>query len=494
MIAEDFMRISKRILCAVVCIAIACLFVPLVGCGFDSTVSKAAKKLNNYSIEASLDDESKTIVATEKFEAKFNEDRNELWFNLYGRAFRENAKILPYAETSKAKCFPLGENFGSLEIESVKLNKQDAAFSYGGEDENVLIVACNAKKGQKVVVEIAYKLYLCNCTHRLGYFENNINLGNWYPVLCVYENGAYVADPYYSVGDPFYSDCANYCVQLSYPECYLIGCTGSEKTIIKSGTKTTKMEAKAVRDFAIVLGKNFATRSTKFENTTINYFGYEYDENLDASLETAKRALKTFNELFGEYPYRTLTIAKTPFLFGGMEYPNLVWIADNITDKIEITKVIAHEIAHQWWYGLVGNNEVSHSYIDESLAEYSTVLFFNKNDSYGYSGKQMVQDAATSYELYSEVIDSIKGTVNDTLNQPTTQFSTEYEYVYVVYVKGTLFLDALKDKVGEKAFVSTLKKYCKKFRFKIATRDDFLEMFSKTAGDDISDFFAEWKA
>ena len=488
------MRIFKKILCVAVCFAIVCLAVPLAGCGFDSTVAKAAKKLNNYSIEASFDDEKKTIVATEKFEAKFGEDRKELWFHLYGRAFRENANILPYAETSKAKCFPAGESFGSLEIKDVKINGQGVSFSYGGEDENVLKVGSNIKKGQKVVVEIKFELVLANCTHRLGYFDNNINLGNWYPVLCVYEAGAYVANPYYSVGDPFYSECANYCVQLSYPESYTIGCTGSEKTITDSGIKTTKMEAKAVRDFAIVLGKNFALRSTKFENTTINYLGYEYDEDLDANLETAKRALKTFNELFGEYPYRTLTVAKTPFLFGGMEYPNLVWIADNITDKIEITKVIAHEIAHQWWYGLVGNNEVAYSYIDESLAEYSTVLFFEKNDCYGYSGKQMVQDAATSFELYSEVIDSIKGTVNDTLNQPTTAFSTEYEYVYVVYVKGTLFLDALSDKVGEKAFVLTLKKYCKKFRFKIATRDDFVEMFSKTAGDDISDFFAEWKA
>jgi len=488
------MKRFKVVFSTIICLALICCCVPLSACGFDNIVARASKKLNNYTIDAVFDDETKTINAIEKFEAKFNEQRPALWFNLYGRAFRKDAKILPYGETSKAKCFTNGESFGNLEVEKVVFNGESLPVVYGGEDENVLIIEKEIMKGDSVVVEISYSLKLSNCTHRLGYMNGKVNLGNWYPVLCVFDGGEYVADPYYSVGDPFYSECSNYVVSLSYPQNYLIGSTGSVQTSINGEKKISKMNARAVRDFAIILGDNFVEKSTKLGNTNITYLGYEFDEDIDANLETAKRALKTYNELFGEYPYRSLTVAKTPFLFGGMEYPNLVWIADNITDRVEITKVIAHEIAHQWWYGLVGNNEVAHSYIDESMAEYSTVLFFEDNDCYGYSGEQMVQDAATSYELYAEVIDSIKGTINSKINQPTTAFATEYEYVYVVYVRGTLFLDALKDKVGEKAFVAALKRYYKKFRFKVSTRDDFLNVFSSASGDDISDFFAEWGA
>ena len=49
---------------------------------------------------------------------------------------------------------------------------------------------------------------------------------------------------------------------------------------------------------------------------------------------------------------------KTPFIYGGMEYPNIVFISDSIDDESEYLKVIVHEIAHQWWYGIVGNNEI----------------------------------------------------------------------------------------------------------------------------------------
>lgn len=491
-------RRCARILSVFLVVAVIVGVVPLmVGCNFDRKVAKAAKKLNSYDIVATLDDENKKIEAVEKVKIRntFGNDVFELWFSLYGRAFRDGATILPYSPSSKAKCFPDGESFGNLEILYVRQNGLDLEFRLDGEDENALVVLAELKKGKTIEIEIGFVLTLAKTTHRLGYFDGNINLGNWYPILCVYENGKWVCDPYYSNGDPFYSECANYKVSVVYPAKYDIGSTGEiTKEVKENGNKKTTAEAKAVRDFAVVLGEDFVGKEARVGETTVVFLGYDNDTDIDQNLDTAKRALTTFNKMFGVYPYRTLTVAKTPFLYGGMEYPNLVWIADNISDDLEIVKVIVHEIAHQWWYGVVGNNEVKCAYIDESMAEYSTAMFFDKNKNYNYSCKQMVQEAATSYELYSEVISSINGTINDKLNLPSNEFATEYEYVYVVYVKGVMFLDALREKVGDKAFLKALESYYKKFAFKTATRDDFLSAFSKANGDDISDFFNEWKA
>ena len=194
--------IFGRISCFVFAIALIFVFVPsFVGCSFDDTVKKASKKLNSYAISATLSEDGKQVTATEqvKIEAK-NNALPELWFHLYGRAFREGSRILPYSTTSTAKCFPNGVNFGNMEVLSVEVDGELAKFSYGGQDQNILIVEKSLKKGEKTTLEIEFVLSLCETTHRLGYFKDNVNLGNWYPVLCVFENGEFVADPYYSAG------------------------------------------------------------------------------------------------------------------------------------------------------------------------------------------------------------------------------------------------------------------------------------------------------
>ena len=106
---------------------------------------------------------------------------------------------------------------------------------------------------------------------------------------------------------------------------------------------------------------------TLVDGICVKYVGYFSDENINDCLDISKEAVAYFNDTFGKYPYKTLTISKTPFMFGGMEYPGLVFISDSIEDEIEYKKVIVHEIAHQWWYSVVGNDESKEAWLDESL-------------------------------------------------------------------------------------------------------------------------------
>ena len=490
-------RIGSITACALSLIFVLLLAIPLVGCGFDKTVDRAAKNLNNYDIEAVFSDDDKTIKATEIVTIKntHKETMSTIKFHLYGKAFREDAKILPYTYISTSKCFPNGISYGDMQINSVYEGENPLNFSYSGQDNNILVIDKSLKKNESTKIIIRFELKLAECIHRLGWFGDAVNLGNWYPILCIFENGEFVCDPYYSIGDPFYSECSNYKVKFTFNSQYKVATTGQIKNEkIERNLTTVQVEAKAVRDFCIALNKNFEVVSGKVGETEINYFGYINDTDIERNLKTAKLALSTFNSIFGTYPYRTLNVVKTPFLFGGMEYPNSVWIADNISDDFELTKVIVHEIAHQWWYGLVGNNEVKYSYIDEALAEYSTILFFEKNESFGITRQKLVQENALSYQLYAEVIDSIGGTINDKLNQSVIEFQSEFEYAYVVYVRGSLFMDALRDKIGDKAFNNALKSYFKKYKFLVADRNALLKCFNKAAGDDLTDFFEEWKA
>ena len=228
-------------------------------------------------------------------------------------------------------------------------------------------------------LEIKFGLTIPNCAHRFGYAENTLNLGNWYPIACVFEAGEFVTDGYSANGDPFFSDVANYFVTFNYPSELKLACTGEKQgESIAKDISTVQIRATAVRDFACVFSEKFSVISSPNADCTINYFYYD-DEKFEKHLQVCVDAVNTFNSLFGMYPYSVLNVVKSNFFQGGMEYPQLVYISDMIDNDSEYINVIVHEIAHQWWYGVVGNNECENAWIDEGLAEYSTALFYDKN-------------------------------------------------------------------------------------------------------------------
>ena len=224
-------------------------------------------------------------------------------------------------------------------------------------------------------------------------------------------------------------------------------------------------------------------------NTKVVYAGYKTDAKFNEYLGVAAKSLEFFNKNFGNYPYSCLTIVKSPFVFGGMEYPGLVLISDSITDEDEFIKVIVHEIAHQWWYGVVGNNQIDEAWLDESLAEFSAALFFKNNTEFKISYDEIVRNAVSSYELYVDVISTIRGSVNTKMNLKLSDYQNDYEYSYMVYVKGVIMFDSLSSAVGEKKVVAGLKKYYAENKFKIATKKEFYQAFNSACHKDVEGFF-----
>lgn len=466
--------------------------ISLVGCS-TSEVDKASKNLTSYAISMSLDDEEKTLSGTEKvsFVNVAGEKLDHVCFHLYPRAFRKDAMVKPYTALTYATCFPNGESFGDIEIKKVLVGGKEAKFSLIGEDEDVLRIDLGFDLDVKKIVEIIIEFFvqIPNSTHRFGYFDGNINLGNWYPIVCTFSDGEFDTTPYYSIGDPFCSDVANYSVEFSFPQKYTLCSTGNLKTEVSGENKKAKISAKAVRDFAMCLSEKAGVVSSNVGNTKVTYMGYEDDEDLNKFLDVSKKAVEYFGRIFGEYPYSSLAIVKTPFVYGGMEYPNIVFISDSIDDESEYLKVIVHEIAHQWWYGVVGNNETTEAWLDESLSEYSTALFFKNNTGFGVEYNDIVRDALSSYLLYVDVIETIRGDVNTKMNMSISEYKNDYEYSYMVYVKGVIMFDSLSSAVGEKKVVAGLKKYYQNNKFKIATKNDFYSAFKSACHKDLEGFF-----
>lgn len=491
-------KLSKKIkILSIIFSAVAVVVGIIVGIvvsanSFGKVVKKASKNLTTYTINATLND-NYTINANQTINYVNNTQTNldNICLHLYARAFRETAIIRPYTNLNKASCFPNGISYGDIAISKVNVNGNSANFEFVGSDSDILKInlANPLKEKDKLNIELDYDLTLPNSTHRLGYYNNTINLGNWYPIVCAFESGQWNTTPYYSTGDPFVSDCANYNVTITYPEKYNCYATG-DKTVTDTNKSTFK--ALAVRDFAAVFTADANEQSLYSGKTKVTYVGYGSDADVSENAKLSAEATTYFSKTFGEYPYNSLTIVKSAFVHGGMEYPNLVIVSDNITNQQEFIKVIVHEIAHQWWYGIVGNNQITSAWLDESLAEYSTCLFFEDNTTYQLSYNEQIKDATASYLLYVDVISSLNGKVNTSMNLPVNCYTSEYEYTYMVYVKGVVMFDSLREVVGKEKLLKGLKKYCKQYRFKIATDTDFINTLKQVCKTDLDKFFNGW--
>ena len=240
-----------------------------------------------------------------------------------------------------------------------------------------------------------------------------------------------------------------------------------------------------------MLSDKFSHASAKVGNTVINYYGYQNDNNINSSLEVSVKAVETFNSMFGQYPYSQLSVVKANFLHGGMEYPNLVIISDDVSNE-DVAYVIVHEIAHQWWYGVVGNDEYNHAWMDEGLTEYSTMLFFEENESYGEDFDQMIDNATTNYKTFVRVYTNVTGSVDTSMDRPLSQFNTEPEYVQCTYTKGLLMFNSIRETVGDRKFFKALKDYYQDFAYKNAAPADMIASFNKSTGYDLEGFISSW--
>ncbi len=96
--------------------------------------------------------------------------------------------------------------------------------------------------------------------------------------------------------------------------------------------------------------------------------------------------MKSYDQRIGAYPFSELDVVATPTSAGGIEYPGLVVIADSLykEDTTFREVVVAHEVAHQWWYSLVGNDQIDEPWLDEAFAQFTTALYYR--DRYGAVG------------------------------------------------------------------------------------------------------------
>lgn len=375
---------------------------------------------------------------------------------------------------------------GCADILSACINDASARFFLQDEGRILRIVLPDALKSRDVcVLTLDFTLTLPKTAERYGRTENTVQLGNFCPIMAVYDNGWQLMDSYITMGDPYYSEIADYKYALTYPEHLTLACTGEiVSQTHQSGQTTAIIAAPQVRDIACVLSNAPASAKTTFSDTVIHsHAGTQ--ESADTACEIAKNALALYTELIGPYPYSTLYVVETslPTDCGGMEYPGLVMISSllyNQSDPSEFELTIAHEIAHQWFYAVVGNDQYNAPWLDEALVSYLGLVYFKEST------------ASTSFEkMYARTAHATAG-LQYPIDGTLSDYPNANAYGAAVYARGAAMFRALSEELGEEVFYRALKNYYTKNAFSTGTRQSLYAAFSDAAGQDLTAFFDRW--
>lgn len=449
-----------------------------------------SEQRTSYVINAVLDTENMTLTADMDvhYVNESDAELDSLYFHLYPNAYREGARFTPVATSDMAEAYPHGVNYGGIAIGSVTVNGEDCSWEIGGEDENILMITgLEVLPGGELDVGVDFTLAIPETRNRFGHYDGKINLGNWYPIAAVRENGAWRTDPYTTYGDPFYSDTADYDVTVTVPSGWEVAGSGSVSASMNGDDMTYVFNADGVRDFALCSSADYTCMEGSAGDVTVRFYGTS--AQAESGLSVACDAVETFSELYGEYPYDTLSVVMTPFIEGGMEYPSLVMISDSL--GADMTKeAIIHETAHQWWYAAVGSDQINEPWLDEGLTEYSTTLFYEQNPEYGVDIADRIADAMQSYVLFEDVYSDTPNI--GVMDRPLGEYSTSTEYAFHAYVKGELMFDSLRHILGDDAFFGALREYYKNYSGSNADAACLIAEFEESSGMNLESFFKSW--
>jgi transcriptional regulator with XRE-family HTH domain len=310
-----------------------------------------------------------------------------------------------------------------------------------------------------------------------GYSKRGMSLGNWYPVMAPYRpDKGWYGQTYFEIGDPYVTDIADYSVTITATEGVVIAAAGQET----HQGKTWHYEAKQVRTFAFVASDVYLSSSAQVGGsggpTVHSYYFPANEEAGKVALDTAVQAMALYTEIYGPYPYADYRVVETESA-AGLEFSGLTYIGSLFYDQYDGTTrtplipLVAHEAAHQWFYGLVGNDQVTQPWLDEAPAEYSAFLYYER---------YLPQDIdwwwfyAVDQWAPTGKIDSI-----------IFLFRNNREYYDAVYRRGAQFMRDLRTTMGDPAFFGLMQEYQRRYMYRTATSRDFFTLVQEFTTADL---------
>lgn len=338
--------------------------------------------------------------------------------------------------------------------------------------------------GASIGLCLSYDLALPQQRAPFGYTPRQINLANWYPFIPPYREGqGWVLHEPSPVGEHLVYDVADLEVAIRVPggagDVILAGPAPAE-----GGNPLWRYRLEAARGFVWSASPQYLVISEPAGSAVVT--GYVFPEHVEAgraALGASAQALALYSALFGPYARPSLSVVEADF-DDGMEYDGLYFLGVEYYAAYEghprdyLTTIAVHETAHQWWYSLVGNDQALEPWLDEALCTYSERLYYETR--------------------YPDLVEWWWDFRVDRFNPQGWVNSTIYDhdnfrpYVNAVYLRGARFLEALRDRIGDEAFLAFLRDYAAHGAHAQVTAEDFFAILARHGGSDLGDLVADY--
>ncbi len=458
----------------------------------------------SYNLSVSLDTVHHRLSATGiiEFTNRSQASLSELWFHLYPNAFSSD-RTLFFRRSAGARRSNRGTLYdpGSLEIRQLSVGSTNGidlwahadATTPGDTDDKTdrrVPLPVPLEPGETLQLFVKFDTQLPYLIERMGWVEDFLSVTQWFPKLARLENdGAWRHFPYDPLSE-FSADFGDYEIAIDAPESFIIAAAGDRAELTKrEGRTTTRFRLKGVHDFAFFAWNHFKRFERSLNGTRVQVYappGHEL--NVETELSLVEFGLNRFQNQFGLYPYHELIIVHPPDVAapaGGMEYPGLIvtggpWYSTLIGSR-SLQAVTLHELAHQWFYGIIANDEAQYPALDEGLATWAELesLTAIYGSGSGFSGLGVAL-SATSLTSAISSLESDHGP----LARPASSYKDFSTLSATVYAKTATLLETLGNVYGRDKLLQSLRKYATTQRFRHPTPDALVAAIRAELGQD----------
>ncbi|MFL6333984.1 MAG: M1 family aminopeptidase [Pyrinomonadaceae bacterium] len=326
-------------------------------------------------------------------------------------------------------------------------------------------------------------------------------LGDFYPVLAAREGGDWQRKVEPSVGDTFFTDVADYEVEVETAEGVNLYASCEQRQEAPAGRRRRLTFAGAdLRGFALVAGRTLRMEEREAGGLRVrSVYTPEHEKVGRRVLGVAADAARTYAARFGPLPLKNVTVTEAPLVagFGSVEFAGLAVIAGafyvdfdspamralpelvreqraSVEDNLEFAA--AQGVARQWWGGAVGSDPAREPVLHEALAQFSALLYVQ--DVRGAESAQQVQDDQLRgvYQVYRTF-----GGEDVTADRAAREYRNSFQYAAVVAGKGALMFVELRRLLGEERFFKALRGYYEANRLEVAETEDLRAAFAAVA-------------
>jgi hypothetical protein len=372
---------------------------------------------------------------------------------------------------------------GGFSIENVMLDSNPLTYDLNGQRLSVALPQGLAP-GAQITLSMRFRISIPAKIKEqpYGYDVDQVNLTDWYPFVVPYSNGWILHDPS-SLGEHLVYDASDFEVNIKTTQTGIVIAASGMADSQPNG-EWTRYRLAGARTFAFSASDQFLVYDATAGAAQIHSYYYPgYETQGAAILNAATRAVGLFEAKFGTYPYGSLSIVQAD-LNDGQEYDGLVFLSTKFYNEYDgsarsnLVAIGVHEMAHQWWFGLVGSDQAIEPWLDEAMAVYSEEIFYR----YIYpNSHDWWWNFRVNYFGPSGYVDT------NIYEAPSFR-----AYVNAAYLNGANFLEALNYRMGDDAFFHFLQDYTSRYGRGRATAYDFFAVARQNTTADISDLIAAY--